>query len=94
MPVDHELIEVVGLGHVEWFEREVVEDEQLDAGQLVEGTAHRCGARDRLDKLAGWREYMRPTEDPRRPTVCASTGINCARTSPQTTGLGRRSQAG
>ena len=34
--VDDEFVEVVGLGRVERLEREVVEDEQVDAGELAE----------------------------------------------------------
>jgi integrase len=36
MPVDDELVEVVGLGRVERLECEVVEDEEVDAGELAE----------------------------------------------------------
>jgi len=36
VPVDDELVEVVGLGGVERLECEVVEDEQVDTGEFAE----------------------------------------------------------
>ena len=43
MAFDDELVEVVGLGCVEWFEREVVEDQQVDSGQFAELAGHEAG---------------------------------------------------
>ena len=48
VPFDDELVEVVGLGGVEWPECEVVEDEDVDAGELadlgLEAVVQPCGA--------------------------------------------------
>lgn len=58
--------------------------DQRTATMLLTEAAHGIW----LDKLAGWPEYMRPLEGSGARMACTWTGINCARTSLQTTAHG------